>query len=187
MRRLPNYITIFRVFCSVLMALFAQNPVVFYSLYFLCGISDMLDGFLARKMQAVSKLGATLDSVADAVFIASVCISVLPQLQLPLWVLVWVAVIAVLRGTSLLVGYLRHKTLLFLHTYANKATGLLLFFFPLWLWLLGVNLTAMGLCIAASISALEELSINAISKKADRNISSVLQLKRDAAAFKSEQ
>ena len=61
----PNIISALRIagsmgllFCNV-----AGWP--FWTLYVLCGISDMADGWLARKLNAESKTGAVLDSVAD--------------------------------------------------------------------------------------------------------------------------
>ena len=43
----------------------------FWTLYALCGISDMVDGWLARRLHAETKAGAILDSVADLSFVLS--------------------------------------------------------------------------------------------------------------------
>ena len=53
----------------------------FWTLYVLCGLSDMADGWLARKLQAESKTGAVLDSVADIVFVACCATRLLPVLE----------------------------------------------------------------------------------------------------------
>ena len=65
MKNIANYITISRIIMSI--ALIATNTfsISFYIIYFYCGISDMLDGFIARKSQTESELGVRLDSVAD--------------------------------------------------------------------------------------------------------------------------
>ena len=42
----------------------------FWVLYIVCGISDMADGWLARKLKCVTKTGALLDSLADICFVA---------------------------------------------------------------------------------------------------------------------
>lgn len=44
----------------------------FWTVYGLCGISDMADGYLARRLHAESKRGAMLDSVADLCFVAGI-------------------------------------------------------------------------------------------------------------------
>ena len=44
--------------------------VVFWIIYALCGLSDIADGWLARKLKYVTKTGALLDSVADICFVA---------------------------------------------------------------------------------------------------------------------
>ena len=45
----------------------------FYVLYLFCGLTDMIDGTIARKTGAVSKFGEKLDTAADFVFMA-VCV-----------------------------------------------------------------------------------------------------------------
>jgi len=40
----------------------------FITCYLLCGISDILDGYLARKLKAQSALGSNLDTFADFIF-----------------------------------------------------------------------------------------------------------------------
>jgi len=39
-------------------------------MYLLCGLTDMLDGAIARKNNIVSEFGAKLDTFADIVFVA---------------------------------------------------------------------------------------------------------------------
>ena len=62
---------------------------MFWALYALCGISDMVDGWLARNLQAESKTGAVLDSVADIVFVACCAIRLFPVLEIPVWLCIW--------------------------------------------------------------------------------------------------
>ncbi len=58
------------------MLIFAENfSALFYVLYFVCGISDITDGFLAGKLDAESSFGSKLDSLADFIFIAYVPLS----------------------------------------------------------------------------------------------------------------
>jgi cardiolipin synthase len=81
----------------------------------------------------------------------------------------WVVIIDVIRCASLGVGFMRYKQLTFLHTYANKLTGIALFS-SLFMYVgLGLYTTTILVCFIASISALEELIINTVSKKLCNN------------------
>ena len=50
--------------------------------YIYCGISDILDGFIARKTKNESEIGAKLDSVSDIIFVVVAMIKILPFLNL---------------------------------------------------------------------------------------------------------
>ena len=55
------------------------KSVVFWLIYGFCGISDIADGWLARKLKCVTKTGALLDSVADICFVACCAWKLLPM------------------------------------------------------------------------------------------------------------
>ncbi|AIQ46308.1 CDP-alcohol phosphatidyltransferase [Paenibacillus sp. FSL R7-0273] len=173
MRYIPDLLTVMRMLGSLSLLFVEPVSGMFLTIYALCGVSDALDGYIARKTNSASEAGASLDSMADFLFIGVLLLIFIPILQLPVWILSWVAGIALIRGASLLVGWFRYSALAFIHTYANKAAGLLLFCFPFLYYLLGLTATASLLCIAASLSALEELAINIRSQ----------ELKRDARYF----
>ena len=60
MTQLPNVITILRVAGSFILLFFDVTDVVLWCLYCLCGFSDIIDGFLARKFKCATKTGALL-------------------------------------------------------------------------------------------------------------------------------
>lgn len=159
----PNVITSARIALSL--ALLPTKPFTapFFALYMLCGITDIADGFLARKLHAQSAAGAVLDSVSDTVFVAVTLFLLIPAVNIPLWALLWTAGIALLRVISALIGGIRFRRSAFTHTLANKAAGLLLFCFPLLYELIGVDITAAVVCCAASVASAEELMINIFS------------------------
>ena len=64
------------------------------------------------------------------------------------------------RVLSLAVGYVKYRALSFLHTYANKTTGIALCFSPILHQFFELNLIIFVLCVIASLSAVEELIIN---------------------------
>ena len=72
---IPNILTLFRialipVFVVVFfVALFDYNNVLLASIYFIAGITDWFDGYLARKWNQQSAFGAFLDPVADKLMV----------------------------------------------------------------------------------------------------------------------
>lgn len=152
---MANLITSCRILLSLLLFFPALSP-GFYGLYLAAGLSDMLDGFVARRTNSASPLGAKLDSMADVVFLSVCLIRLLPVLALPVWLWVWVGLIALLRLVNVVSGFVRRKKLVLLHTSANKLTGALLFLLPLSLGFLNIAYTAVPLCALASFAAIQE-------------------------------
>ena len=124
---MPNVISVLRIAGSVGLLFCNVSGWPFWMLYALCGISDMVDGWLARKFQAESKTGAVLDSVADIVFVACCAIRLLPMLDIPTWLWIWAGVIVFIKIVNQISALVVCKRFCFPHTIANKLTGLLLF------------------------------------------------------------
>ena len=132
----------------------------FLALYALGGLSDLLDGPIARRTGTAGPSGARLDSMADLVFLAAALFRLLPVLvpDLPDWAVPACVAIAVTRLSAYAVGAVRFRCLTALHSAANKATGLCLFAAPLALPFADLRLLTAGLCALAAVSALEELA-----------------------------
>ena len=97
MKRLPNVISVLRIAGSIGLLFCDVAGWLFWALYALCGISDMVDGWLARKLHAESKTGAVLDSVSDIVFVACCAIRLFPVLEIPVWLCIWAGVIVFIK------------------------------------------------------------------------------------------
>ena len=172
MQHLANAITGVRILFALLLCL-PETP--FLPLYVAGGISDLLDGPVARKTGSVSRRGALLDSVADFGFLLAALLRLLPLLRFPAWLWIWAGGIAAVRCLSLLAGMVRYRRCSLLHTNANRATGVLLFCLPLF------PSPAMAgiVCAAASLSALEELAIMILRTTApDLDVSSLASMCR---------
>ena len=84
---IPNYITIFRFLLVpfVLYCIFDGQMALALTGFILAGVSDGVDGFIARRFNQRSELGAYLDPIADKLLLVSV-FGVFGYLgQLPLW------------------------------------------------------------------------------------------------------
>ena len=124
---IPNIISALRILGAICLLLFHPGSVAFWVVYGLCGISDMLDGYLARKLHAESKTGAVLDSVADICFVACCAIRLIPVLQSSTWLWIWAGIIVAIKIVNQVSALAVCKHFCFPHTKANKLTGLLLF------------------------------------------------------------
>lgn len=174
-KNLANSITFSRIICSILLIFTVVFSNIFWILYLYAGISDLLDGFIARKLNQQSDFGEKLDSIADLFFLLSISIVIVVNMKLPIWIWVCIFVIALIRIMSYGIGYKRYGTFSSLHTYANKVTGLMLFTSPILFAILGITTTGIILITLAFISALEELIINIKAKELNRNIKSIFK------------
>ena len=151
--KIPNCITCLRIIGTFSMLFMKPYTSVFYITYVLCGLTDILDGWIARLTHSTSALGARLDSIADLSYYTVMAIKIFPELlsALPniVWVIVW-STVALRILIYLLVG-LRFHRFASSHTILNKFTGLIVFLLPF--SLLFPNLTVpygyLGACIAA--------------------------------------
>lgn len=82
---IANIITGSRVAFSLPLLFISLSSVWFYILYLFCGLSDMLDGTIARKTNTVSSIGSKLDTIADFVFMAVCAVKMLPVINISIW------------------------------------------------------------------------------------------------------
>lgn len=173
-RHIPNLITFARFICSFVLLFTEPLSCSFCTVYIICGASDVLDGYIARKIKANSQLGAIFDSISDLVFFGIILGILLPLFQWAWWMLFWIGAIAFVRIVSFITGFVKYNKIAFLHTYANKVTGFVLFFSPFLFHKFGMAVMVCLVCSLASVSAIEELAINLVSKRLDRDIRSII-------------
>lgn len=151
-----NFITSARILCSLALLFCTPLSLPFYVLYTTAGSSDIFDGLIARKTNTATKFGAKLDTLADIVFTAVVLIKLLPILELPVWIIVWVGVIALIKLVSIVIGFVRHHTLTAVHSVINKITGALVFILPFTIPIINIRYTAGLVCVVATVAAIME-------------------------------
>lgn len=156
MKNIANYISISRIIMSIALIITKTFSIPFYILYMFCGISDMLDGYLARKYKATSEKGAQIDSIADIVFILVSMIKILPVLNFSKLVYMWTITIAIIKIYNFIWGYVYYKRLVMPHTIANKITGFMLFAVPLIIRYVDVVILETIICTVATFVAIQE-------------------------------
>ena len=53
------------------------------------------------------------------------------RIDVPIWLYIWILVIAIVKLFNIVIGYIRQKEFVAVHSMINKLTGVLLFVFPL--------------------------------------------------------
>ncbi len=153
---MANIITLFRIMFSIAMLFFPTLSTTFYALSIAAGFSDMIDGAVARKTDTVSKFGSQLDTFADILFVIVCLIKLLPVLDIPAWLYIWILVIAFIKVANIAVGYIRQKAFVAVHSMINKVTGCLLFLLPLTLTFIDLRYSAVFVCFIATAAAIYE-------------------------------
>ena len=150
MKRIPNLLSMSRIVLCLPLLLVDAITLPFWTLYVTAGLTDMLDGFLARRWGVESKFGARLDSLADFVLVIAVGYKLFPYLKLSATLWMMIGLIAIVKMFNAICSYVvkhriecleqrepsnlfgwpsrdRQRRSQFLHTKANKLTGFLLF------------------------------------------------------------
>ena len=155
-KQVANLITFCRILGSIGLLFCPVFSDRFYVLYLFCGLTDMVDGTIARKTGAVSEFGSSLDTVADLLFVIVSFVKLVLVIRIPVWIRVWAAVIAAVKLVNLVRSFTQTKQMPALHTIANKATGLCLFLLPLTISFVDLWYTAPVVCVLATIAAIQE-------------------------------
>ena len=153
---MANIITGIRIILSIVLLFCPAFSPVFYALYITAGVSDMADGAVARKTGTVSDSGSKLDTAADFVMVFVCLIKLIPVINVPAWLIIWIAAIAVIKAVNLIMGYAARKEVVVLHTLMNKVTGILLFVLPLTLTFIDLKYSGAFVSAVATVAAIQE-------------------------------
>ena len=107
--KLPNLLTLLRIGAVPVLILFLreQEYAVAVAIFVGAGITDGLDGWIAKKFNCVTRLGSILDPIADKVLIVSTYVVLVLLGDLPFWLLLLI----VFRDLGIIGGYLILDTL----------------------------------------------------------------------------
>lgn len=168
-KNLPNAISILRIAGTIWLLLMKPLTPLFFVVYTVTGVTDVLDGAIARRYGTESELGARLDSIADLLFYTLILIRIFPVLWATLPKVIWVVVGMILLIRFISYGLAAFKYHLFasVHTYLNKFTGLMVFGV---VYAIGSPIAVPYcwlVCLVAMLGSLEELFIHVTSKEYD--------------------
>ena len=177
-RQIPNTLSWMRIGCAFGLFLFRPFSLWFMVLYIVAGITDMIDGVIARKLDAGSAFGANLDGVADLLFAFIGLYLLLPIVDFPVWATPVVLSILSIRIISIIIAGIRFKQLVMLHTIANKAVVLIAWLLFIFYLFMDVEIILIIGCIVGLYAFLEDLIINCTSKKPDLDTKGLLFKKK---------
>lgn len=166
---LPNFITSLRIVGTFVLLFISPLTDSFYLIYTLTGVTDVLDGTLARGLKISSKLGARLDSIADLLFYTVVILRLFPEIlpRLPHGIWYLVGAVVLIRLVSYTLVAVKFHCFASLHTYLNKLTGFAVFVIPYVVKLSCFSQICFAICGVAAVAAIDELRIH-ITRKPDR-------------------
>ena len=156
MKHIANIITGSRIVFSIAILFIPPLSPLFYVLYGAAGLTDMIDGTVARKTNTVSAFGARLDTIADFIFVAVCQIKLLPILYIPIWLYIWIGVIALIKIINTIPVVVMQKKWIAPHTVMNKITGALCFLLPFTLGFIDHQYSAIVVCAVATFAAIQE-------------------------------
>ena len=151
-----NIITSCRICGSILLLAFPAFSAGFYIVYLLCGFSDMADGVIARRLKINSEFGSKLDTFADLLFAAVCMIKILPRIEIPALIWIWIVVIVSVKTVNMVVGFIKRRKFVTVHSIPNKIAGLMLFFLPLTLRWVELKYSAIFVCSVTTLAAIHE-------------------------------
>ena len=179
-----NLITLIRIFGAIALIMLEPLSLPFFIVYGVCGLSDAFDGLVARKLGVQSSFGSALDSLSDLLFYGVMAAKLFPTFQRLLLPYQWViiAVPTVLHFIAYIICAIKFSRFSAIHTYANKALGLLVYAFPFFfigeiplLWT--IYMIVGG--VIALYGSIEINLIHIIAKRYDTRNKSVFFIRRN--------
>lgn len=178
--RLPNCITVLRMAGTLCLLFTRPLSPAFLVIYTFTGLTDVLDGYIARKTHTESELGAKLDSIADLLFYAVMLFMLFPTLWELLPTALWctVGVTLLLRFSSYMTAAVKYHRFASMHTYMNKITGGMVFLIPYILTQPFAVYVCWVICVIAAAASAEELLIHLREKEYRPNTRGIMDKKK---------
>ena len=182
LRYIPNILSLSRIPLSIVLMFLARERGFFLAVYAVVGLTDMLDGRLARRFGWQSELGSKFDGLADAFWIFSMMATVFLVLKIKfaLYVYIAFAVILAVRIANLVFTRIKFKQWGALHSTLVRYSGLPLYLIaPYCVWMRkGPSALLMAALCVVFLSVVEEILILREMEVYDMNTKSIFHLRR---------
>ena len=174
---MADTVTTMRMAASLFLFFIPLKSIWFLVIYTFAGLTDVLDGWLARKTGRASEFGARLDSVADLLFYSVLLTRLFPVLYQMLPGVIWYAVsgIVLVRLASYVTAAVKYHRFASLHTWLNKLTGAAVFLLPYVLFDSNIVVYTWAVCIIAFAASAEKLAIHLLRTDYMANRKSIME------------
>lgn len=178
---IPNLLCVFRIIMlPVLYAIWTNGHTGwFVGLFLFVGLTDALDGFLARWLNQTTRIGAMLDSVADYLyyaFFAGWFLSLWSAEVRSFVVLLTIPLVIIAGAYGIML--MRFQKIVFLHLYSSKLTAVVAYVFVILTFVRGFNSLFLSIVVSLwLLTALEMLAASIVIKSAQSNVKSILVTK----------
>ena len=181
-KQCANMISVARIIAAISLFFFSSVTYPFVIVYIFCGLTDVLDGYLARKLNITSTLGALLDTIGDMLTYFGFAKILFMQRLVPLWAFIWFIVILSGNVVGGVIAKKRFGEFYLVHSFFGRVVGGALFLLPLLLRITqdieNNNYYCLGvLGIIGTISAIEAIYIQLKSTEKHMEITSLKQMK----------
>jgi len=193
LRHIPNALGFARIImvALIMMPFIPALSVLSMALYIAAGVTDMIDGSIARRIKdATSHFGAELDSLADLFMVVVSVFFILPHMDI--WNGFWIAILIALtfKFMSAVPGLIKHRKVFFLHTISNKLLGFILFMAIILYYFSGgaqwINFYFIFLVVAVFVITIEEMVIISMLDYPNKDIRGFWQIRRINEAYRKD-
>ena len=108
---IPNIITLGRIILVpfIVWAIVSSQMEIAFAIFVIAGVSDAVDGFLAKRFNMASELGALLDPLADKALLVSIYVALGIWGAVPRWIVILVVSRDIMIVTAVIVSWLFDK------------------------------------------------------------------------------
>ena len=186
-KQAANIVSGSRIVGAIILFFFQDVTGWFLALYCYCGISDLIDGPIARKTGHTSVVGAMLDTVGDVLTYLALAKILIMHKYVPMWVIVWMLCTAVGFAASGFIALKRFGKFSLVHSLFGKFLGVSVFALPFAMkFNFGVAWMAV-ICTISSIAAVESILIESLSDTLETDLTSIPKLLKARKAKKAQE
>ena len=167
-KNLANIVSGARIVAAAFLYIFPTIDWRFLVIYTFCGITDLIDGPIARKFNSTSAVGSVLDTVGDIVTYMALAKILLVQHFVPSWVVIWMIITGLGDLAAGLLSLAKCKKFFIVHSLFGKILGGSIFVFPFALKIieaigveteLSAHICMGAICVISTIAAIESFVI----------------------------
>jgi len=176
-KSVPDLLCYARLLLVPVVLALALSNLPFYAgiALFAAGLTDVLDGIIARGCNIATAYGSRLDSIADTLLEVSAALAVLilkPEIFTGHTLILgaWIAI----EAASILLGWIKFRRIANLHLYLTKASGVVAYAFVIYTLVIGYSEAFLYAAVTLLIvSSLECLILQLVAPRVDEHMKSI--------------